>query len=179
MEKKQLARRRGLLVSTLSEEMKQLRRYKTLPLVEGVPEGLYSKSRREEDDGNRGRGAGGREHRDKRRQDRRNDEHRQGMTPHDETHPQVMEMMWEYYKLHDCIKARQICYKAGMRLHDLNIGKACLNHILGGCNRERCTDERWHPNAADATPEEVNELCNKLRRGVDEMTRVKRHRGSR
>ena len=101
------------------------------------------------------------------------------MTPHDETHPQVMEMMWEYYKLYDHISGRQICHKAGIKKHELNLGKACLNHILGKCNTEGCTDESWHPNAADAHPEEVNELCNKLRRGVDEMTRVKRHRGSR
>ena len=101
------------------------------------------------------------------------------MTPHDETPPQVMEMMGEYYKLYDCIMARQICHKAGMKLHDLNIGTACLNHILGGCNRERCTEQgRWHPNADDASPEEVEDLCDKLRRGVDEMTRLKRHRGS-
>ena len=80
------------------------------------------------------------------------------MTPHDETHPQVMEMMWEYYRLYDCIMTRQICHKVGMRLHSLNIGTACLNHILGDCNKEGCTETRWHPKAADATPEEVNEL---------------------
>ena len=30
--------------------------------------------------------------------------------------PQVMEMMWVYYKQHDYIKGRQICHKAGIRI---------------------------------------------------------------
>ena len=74
---------------------------------------------------------------------------------------------------------RQIYHKVGMRLHDLNLGRPCLDHILSKCSREGYTETRWHPKVADAYPEEVNKLCNKLRRGVGKMTQVKCHRGGR
>ena len=107
------------------------------------------------------------------------EEDEQGMTPHNDTHTQLMKMMWEYYKQFDYIMGRQICHKAGIRIQDLKLGRACLNFILGGCNKEGCTEKLWHPKAADASPEEVNELCNKLRPGVHELTREKRRRVSR
>ena len=89
-----------------------------------------------------------------------------------------MEMMWEYYQQHDYIMGRQICHKTGVTIRELNIGNACLNYILGLCNKKGCTETRRHPRADDPSPEEVDEFCNKLRKGVNEITRAKRHRGS-
>ena len=98
------------------------------------------------------------------------------MTPHRETNPQVQEMMKEYYKQYNFILGGAICTKAGVTLEDLGIGNACLSYILGKCTRKGCTQSRWHPRAFDASPEEVRSLCDKLKRGVDAMTRPKRRR---
>ena len=102
------------------------------------------------------------------------------MTPHKETHPEVVAMMSEYYDMFDHIKGRQICEKAGIELKDLRLGRVCLNHILGKCTTNNCTRKpinRIHAKGSDAKPEQVTALCNKLRRGVNELTRAKRNRG--
>ena len=98
------------------------------------------------------------------------------MIPHEETHPLVMEMMDEYYKQFDYIMGRQICTKAGIRIADLRIGNTCLNYILSKCNKEGCIATHWHPKAYDALPAKARVLCNKLRKGVNKMTRANRTR---
>ena len=98
------------------------------------------------------------------------------MTPHSETHPKIKEMMQEYYNMFDCIKGGEICHKAGVRRKDLQLGKTCLNYILGLCNKRKCTRTRRHPRAKDATDHEVTRLCSKLKRGVDILTGAKRQR---
>ena len=95
------------------------------------------------------------------------------MIPHEETNPQVQEMMKDYYKQNNFIMGGAICIKAGVKYDDLEIGNACLNYILGKCNKKGCTKTRWHPRAFDASPEAVRTLCNKLKKGVDVMTRTK------
>ena len=105
----------------------------------------YTQSGNEDTTWNGGRGPGERarrEDRDEQKRGRQGEEGQQGMTPHNDTHPQVMEMMWEYYKQFDYIMGRQICHKAGIRIQDLKLGRACLNFILGGCNKEGCTERR-------------------------------------
>ena len=80
----------------------------------------------------------------------------------------------------DHIKGKRICEKAGIEVKDLRLGKVCLNHILGKCNQNNCTRRpmyRIHAKGSDAEPEQVTALCNKLRKGVNEMTRAKRNRG--
>ena len=102
------------------------------------------------------------------------------MTPHKETHPEVVAMMKGYYEMFDHIKGRQICEKAGIELKDLRLGRVCLHHILGKCDHKDCTRHpryRVHAKGSDAKPEQVTALCNKLRKGVNEMTRAKRNRG--
>ena len=66
--------------------------------------------------------------------------------------------------------------KAGIQLADLRLGDVCLNFILGMCDKEGCTRTRRHPRYAEATDRQVTQLCNKLQRGVDELTREKRQR---
>ena len=98
------------------------------------------------------------------------------MTPHSETHHKIKEMMREYYDQYDDIRAHNICQKAGVSMKELNLGNACLNYILGSCNRRECTRTRRHPRAEDATDQEVTQLCKKLKKGVNAMTRAKRQR---
>ena len=98
------------------------------------------------------------------------------MTPHSETHPKVKEMMRDYYDNFDHIMGSNICRKAGIHIADLKLGNACLNHILGLCTKRGCTRTRRHPRAHDATDQEVTQLCNKLKRGVDILTGMKRQR---
>ena len=105
----------------------------------------------------------------------KNEEH-VWMTPHCETHPKVKEMMRDYYNMFDCIRSGEICKKAGVCVEDLNLGNACLNYILGLCNKRKCTRNRRHPRAKDADDYEVTTLCSKLKRGVDIMTGAKRQR---
>ena len=88
----------------------------------------------------------------------------------------MQEMMGEYYKQYNYIMGRVICKQAGVTLEELGIGNACLNYILGKCNKPGCTETLWHPRAADADPAEVEWLCDKLRSGVDKLTRAKRSR---
>ena len=85
-------------------------------------------------------------------------------------------MMREYYSLHDYIMGKAICTKAGIQVEDLRLDDVCLNFILGMCNKEGCTRTRRHPRVAEATERQVTQLCNRLKRGVDEMTREKRQR---
>ena len=86
-------------------------------------------------------------------------------------------MMNEYYKAFDWIRGGDICRAAGVELEDLNLGRVCLNYILGRCNINGCTRRgRTHPRANTATMAQVNELCETLKPGVDEMTRAKRRR---
>ena len=61
------------------------------------------------------------------------------MTPHKETHPEVVDLMKDYYEMYDCIKGRQICEKAGIKIADLRLSKVCLNYILGKCTQRNCT----------------------------------------
>ena len=78
----------------------------------------------------------------------------------------------------DHIKGKQVCEKAGIELKDLRLGRVCLNHILGKCTQNDCTTHprnRIHAKGSDAKPEQVVALCDKLRRGVNELTRAKRH----
>ena len=98
------------------------------------------------------------------------------MTPHKETHPKIKEMMREYYDKFDHIKGTTICQKAGVSVKELKLGNACLNYILGLCNKRECTRTRRHPRAEDATDWEVTQLCKKLKSGVDAMTGAKRRR---
>ena len=98
------------------------------------------------------------------------------MTPHKETHPKIKEMMREYYDKFDHIKGTTICQKAGVSVKELKLGNACLNYILGLCNKRECTRTRRHPRAKDATDWEVTQLCKKLKSGVDTMTGAKRRR---
>ena len=85
-----LAGGRGLPQSNLAEQVRALRTYKHLNFVEGVPDDWYTQSGNEDTNWNGGRGPGGRDGRDKHRQQlKRNGESRQGITPHSETHPQV------------------------------------------------------------------------------------------
>ena len=86
-------------------------------------------------------------------------------------------MMDDYYKEYDWIMGGAICRAAGIEIADLNLGRVCLNYILGRCNIDGCTRRgRTHPRANTATTAQVNELCNKLKPGVDELTRTKRRR---
>ena len=87
-------------------------------------------------------------------------------------------MMKGYYKQYDYIMGRVICDKAGTKIHELHLDNACLNYILGKCNKERCTELRRHLRAANPLPEEVDSLCSKLRKGADKLTQAKPHRGS-
>ena len=96
------------------------------------------------------------------------------MTPHSETHPKVKEMMRDYYNQFDHVMGSTICQKAGVRVTELKLGNACLNYILGLCNRNGCTRTRRHPRARDATDQEVTQLCKKLKTGVDALTGAKR-----
>ena len=102
------------------------------------------------------------------------------MTPNNNTHPTIKEMMKEYYKIYPDIYGSKICDKAGVKISDLNLGKACLNHILGKCTFRDCTTklQRKHPNGNEGTPQEVDFICSKLRSGVDAMTRAKRNKGN-
>ena len=100
-----------------------------------------------------------------------------GMIPHDETHPKVKKMMREYYNMFDYIMGSAICTKAGIHISELGLENVCLNYILGKCTMEGCTQQRTHPRADEATEEQVNQLCNKLSRGVNELTRAKRMQG--
>ena len=101
------------------------------------------------------------------------------MTPNNDTHPKIMDMMKEYYEVYPYIHGRNICEKAGVKIGDLRLGKVCLNHILGKCTFNGCTtkNERQHPKGTTGTKKEVDFICEKLRSGVDAMVRDKRGRG--
>ena len=99
------------------------------------------------------------------------------MTPHKDTHPKVIDLMKEYYEMYDHIKGQQICEKAGINIADLRLGRVCLNHILGKCPQRNCTKTRIHAKGSDAEPDQVEGLCNKIRKGVNELARAKRNRG--
>ena len=102
------------------------------------------------------------------------------MTPHPDTHPKVVELMKEYYERYDHIKGRQICERSGIELSDLRLGRVCFNHILGRCTNHNCTDypnPRIHAKGSDAKPGQVEALCNKIRKGVNELARAKHNRG--
>ena len=100
------------------------------------------------------------------------------MTPHKDTHPKVVEMMRYYYEVFDHIKGRQICDKAGIKTIDLRLSPVCLDHILGKCTAPGCTRYRVHAKGSNAEPGQVVDLCNKLRRGVDKMTRAEHSQGN-
>ena len=173
----------GLPVSNVAEEGRRLRMYKCLPRLQGVPHDWYSTHKGGERDNERRqpyhgeRDQGGRE--SKRKQGQRKDDRQQGMTPNKNTHPRIMEMMEEYYEMYPDIYGNKICTAAGVKIGDLNLGKACLNHILGKCTFQGCTTKynRKHPDGNMGTPQEVDFLCSKLKSGVDAMTRAKRSRG--
>ena len=83
-------------------------------------------------------------------------------------------MMNEYYNEFDWIAGGDICRAAGVEIADLNLGRVCLNYILGKCNIVGCIRRgRTHPRANTATTAQVNELCDTLKPGVDKMTRAK------
>ena len=179
---------RGLPVSNVSEEVRRLRVYKSLPRLSGVPHDWYASRKRGERDnerrqpyqGDRERNQTGRDYqggRDGKRQ--RFDDRQQSMTPNNDTHPKIMDMMKEYYEMYPDIYGRRICEKAGVKIGDLKLGKVCLNHILGKCNFNECATkyQRQHPKGTTGTQKEVDFICGKLRSGVDAMVRAKRGRG--
>ena len=194
----QLMEGKGLPESNMREIARHLKTFKTVPRVVGMPDEwsnaggsqkgkVVSRNKRERtwddlssDEGEeRWRHPGESEWDDQSEDEddgRKAEEEQRGMTPHRETNPQVQEMMKEYYKQYNFILGGAICTKAGVTLEDLGIGNACLSYILGKCTRKGCTQSRWHPRAFDASPEEVRSLCDKLKRGVDAMTRPKRRR---
>ena len=175
MTERQLMDGIGLPESNMRAVAQHLKTFKIVPKVIGLSyewlkAGSRSKKRKRED-------ANTPDDRS-RHQEWRGDNNQGGMIPHSETHPFVQEMMEQYYKQFPHIMGRQICHKAGTTIHDLNIGNACLNYILGKCNRPGCTQSRWHPNANDVEPREVMSLCNKVRRGVNRLTQAQRNGGS-
>ena len=100
------------------------------------------------------------------------------MEPHDQTHPKVKAMMGEYYKEYNWIMGGEICKEAGTSIKELRLGKACLNFILGKCDHPKCRERGFeHPPLSEVRPGQVDALCNKLRPGVDKLTRQKRGRG--
>ena len=196
-----LLQRRGLPVSNVTPVMIHLNTWKHLPDVRGMPAEWYGQNNyqrereakrgdrykrkrdwdnqstdEEEERWNYPGGSEWYNQSDEEDYGRQAEENRRGMILHEETNPQVQEMMQDYYKQYNFIMGGAICIKAGVKLEDLGIGNACLSYILGKCTKKGCTKTRWHPRAFDASPEEVESLCDKLKRGVDAMTRPKRRR---
>ena len=86
-------------------------------------------------------------------------------------------MMDPYYKQYEWIMGKSICRHAGITMEELNLGNVCLNHILGGCTVPGGCGRR-HPGMAEASEANITTFCNKLKPGVDEMTRQRRRRGN-
>ena len=180
IEERQLARGKGLPMSEMAVDARQLRRYKQLPRVAGAPDDWYSTGDAEEEDRFERRRRPGRDAHDRRGQDQRNEDRQRKIVPHSETHPKVKQMMDPYYKQYEWILGREICEEAGVTFRELDLGNACLNYILGKCTFPGCGrgNGRRHPRMNDASDAQVATLCNKLKPGVDAMTRQRRRRGN-